>query len=100
VAPTSASATSERIWEKAFGASDRFELAVSTYGGNPIACGAALNAVEVLIRDGLVENARKMGEYVLQKLQDLKACHKVLLLTIIPSGFRNRQCKLRQTADE
>jgi putrescine aminotransferase len=78
VVPMSASATSAKIWEKAFGAEDRFDLAVSTYGGNPIACGAALKAVQILIRDGLVEHTREMGEYALRKLQDLKARHKVI----------------------
>jgi putrescine aminotransferase len=78
VAPMSASATRAEIWEKAFGAEDRFELSVSTYGGNPIACGAALKAVEVLIRDGLVENASEMGEYALENLQKLKVSHKVV----------------------
>ena len=78
VVPMSASATSAKIWEKAWGTSDRFDLMNSTYGGNPIACGAALKAVQILIRDRLVEHAREMGEYALQRLQDLKARHKVI----------------------
>jgi putrescine aminotransferase len=78
VVPMSASATSAKIWEKAFGAKDRFDLAVSTYGGNPIACGAALKAVQILIQDRLVEHTREMGEYALQRLQDLKARHKLI----------------------
>jgi len=78
VVPMSASATSANIWEKAWGAEDRFDLISSTYGGNPIACGAALKAVQILIRDGLVEHTREMGEYALRKLQDLKTRHKVI----------------------
>jgi len=78
VVPMSASATSAKIWEKAWGTSDRFDLMNSTYGGNPIACGAALKAVQILIRDGLVEHAREMGEHALQRLQDLKARHKAI----------------------
>jgi putrescine aminotransferase len=78
VVPMSASATSEKTWEKAFGASDRFDLSTSTYGGNPIACGAALKAVEILIRDALVEHSREMGEYALQKLQGVKARHDII----------------------
>jgi putrescine aminotransferase len=76
VIPMSASATSGKIWEKAWGAEDRFDLVCSTYGGNPIACAAALKAVQILIRDGLVEHTREMGEYALRKLQDLEARHK------------------------
>lgn len=34
----------------------------STYGGNALACKIALAALDVIINDGLVENAFKMGE--------------------------------------
>jgi len=34
----------------------------STYGGNPLACKIALAALDVIINDGLIENAFKMGE--------------------------------------
>jgi len=78
VIPISASATSANIWDRAYGAEDRCDLMNSTFGGNPIACAAALKALEILVRDGLVEHARQMGEYALQRLQDLKARHKAI----------------------
>ena len=34
----------------------------STYGGNPLACKVALASLNVIINEGLVENAFKMGE--------------------------------------
>lgn len=34
----------------------------STYGGNPLACKVALASLDVIISEGLVENAFKMGE--------------------------------------
>lgn len=34
----------------------------STYGGNPLACKIALAAIDVIISEGLIENAFKMGE--------------------------------------
>merc|ERR1712083_860326 len=34
----------------------------STYGGNPLACQVAKEALEVLRDENLVENSRKMGE--------------------------------------
>lgn len=34
----------------------------STYGGNPLACKIAKASLEVIINEGLVENAFKMGE--------------------------------------
>ena len=40
--------------------------------GNPKACAAAIKTIEILARDKVVEHGRKMGEYALQRLQDLK----------------------------
>lgn len=34
----------------------------STYGGNALACKIALASLDVIINDGLIENAFKMGE--------------------------------------
>jgi putrescine aminotransferase len=76
VLPISASVTSYEIWKKAYDQENSWESLISTFRGNPKACAAALKAIEILVRDGLVEHARKMGEYALQRLQDLKTRHK------------------------
>jgi putrescine aminotransferase len=76
VMPISASATSSEIWNKAYATGDRMSSLISTYRGNPKSCAAALKTIEILVRDGLAEHARKMGEYALQRLQDLKTRHK------------------------
>jgi len=44
----------------------------STFGGNPFACSAGLAVMDVLLNDGLVENSRVMGEYLMSKLMGLK----------------------------
>ena len=44
----------------------------STYGGNPIACAAALATLE-LIEGGLLDNARDVGELLLKGLRDIQA---------------------------
>jgi len=43
----------------------------STFGGNPLACAAGLAVMDVLLNDGLVENADKMGSYFMKKLLGL-----------------------------
>jgi len=43
----------------------------STFGGNPISCQAALTTIE-LLQEGLIENAGRMGEYLLSKLKGLQ----------------------------
>lgn len=50
----------------------------STFGGGPLACAAGLAVMDVLLNDGLIENAAKMGSYFKEKLQDLKAKHSII----------------------
>lgn len=38
----------------------------STFGGNPLACTAALTTIDVIERDGLMTNAEKIGERIRQ----------------------------------
>ncbi len=47
----------------------------STFGGNPLGCAVARAAVRVLIQEGMVENAEKMGNYFLSELQKVKSPH-------------------------
>jgi acetylornithine aminotransferase/acetylornithine/N-succinyldiaminopimelate aminotransferase len=43
----------------------------STFGGNPLACAAALTVLQVIERDGLVGHAAEMGEMLHGALEDL-----------------------------
>ncbi len=44
----------------------------STFGGNPLACAIARAALGVLVEEGMVENAEKMGTYFLDCLKQIK----------------------------
>ena len=46
-----------------------------TYGGNPIACAAALAAIEIIESEKLVERARHIGEILTTSLQAIAAKH-------------------------
>ncbi|TWP33050.1 4-aminobutyrate--2-oxoglutarate transaminase [Leekyejoonella antrihumi] len=49
-----------------------------TYAGNPVACAAALAAIAVIERDGLVERARAIEAQVLPRLRALAdGCHMI-----------------------
>jgi 4-aminobutyrate aminotransferase len=45
----------------------------NTFGGNPLACAAGLKTIEIIERDGLLENARRMGEHLSARLAGLAA---------------------------
>lgn len=46
-----------------------------TYGGHPVAAAAALANLDIMEREGLVENAARMGTLLLEGLNGLKARH-------------------------
>ena len=48
----------------------------TTFGGNHLACTAALAVLDVMEQEQLVENAREVGEYLLNKLQELQKNEK------------------------
>lgn len=41
----------------------------TTFGGNHLACAAAIAVAEIMLRDNLMDNAAKTGEYLLEKLR-------------------------------
>ncbi|KAB1441239.1 ornithine--oxo-acid transaminase [Pseudodesulfovibrio senegalensis] len=47
----------------------------STFGGNPLACAVAREALKVLTEENLVENAATMGNYFMQKLNAVHSPH-------------------------
>ena len=49
----------------------------NTYGGNPICCAAAIATLD-LVRGGLMQNAARMGEHFMLRLQELQARHAVI----------------------
>src|SRR5205823_1218202 len=49
-----------------------------TYGGNPLACAAALAVIDVMERDGLLERATRIGELMTGRLQDMAERHPLI----------------------
>jgi len=63
VVPIGAYVARPSVWNQAYGKAPL--LHTSTFGGSPLACAAALAALEVLFDEGLIENARLRGEQLL-----------------------------------
>jgi 4-aminobutyrate aminotransferase len=71
--PLGAFITSEEI-STAFKPGQHF----STFGGNLVNCAAGLATIEVLEKENLVDNARKVGELFIQRLRGLQDRHPSL----------------------
>ena len=80
----------------------------STFGGNPMACAVARMALKVLIEEGMIENAARMGAYAMDKLRVIDSPHikeirgKGLLIGIElrrEAGGARRFCEALQDKD-
>ena len=58
----------EEAWDSNNDANGMISTGV-TYAGHPVACAAGLAALEIVEKDKLAENAKKQGEYLMQKLK-------------------------------
>jgi 4-aminobutyrate aminotransferase-like enzyme len=52
--------------------------ASSSYGGNPMACAAALASTEVIEEEGLLAHAEHLGEVALRRMKQMQASHKII----------------------
>jgi 4-aminobutyrate aminotransferase len=50
----------------------------STYGGNPLAAVSALATLEVIEQEGILKQAWKTGEYILDALSEIQARHRTI----------------------
>ncbi|HEY7762566.1 MAG TPA: aminotransferase class III-fold pyridoxal phosphate-dependent enzyme [Actinomycetota bacterium] len=50
----------------------------STYGGSPVSCAAALATFDVIEREGLLDNARVVGDVLLEGLRGIAARHPIV----------------------
>lgn len=71
--PLSAVAASEEIMEGAWPGSQG-----GTYGGNALACAAALAVLDVIEEEGLTQNAAARGEQLMGRLRQIQQAHPVI----------------------
>ncbi len=75
VMPIGAFVSTAEIWQKMI--PNPF-IHTTTFGGNPLACAAAIAAIRVTLEEGLVEQAAEKGAYFLPKLQRLAGRYPIL----------------------
>jgi 4-aminobutyrate aminotransferase-like enzyme len=52
--------------------------ASTSYGGNPMACAAALACIQAIQEEGLLEQARRLEQYFVARLNQLKEAHPIV----------------------
>lgn len=50
----------------------------STFGGNPLACAVAREALKVIVEENLCERATELGDYLMARLQEIHSPHVAL----------------------
>jgi 4-aminobutyrate aminotransferase-like enzyme len=64
--------------------SDRYKDAINkisastSYGGNPMACAAALASIEVIEQEKLLAHALELGAYFDKRMEQMKAAHPII----------------------
>ncbi|OYD09060.1 putrescine aminotransferase [Paludifilum halophilum] len=84
IMPASATVATEEVFSSWF---ENPFLHTTTFGGNPLACAAALANINVLIEEELPARAESMGEYMLKGLQEAMKGHEDKVLEIRGKGL-------------
>jgi putrescine aminotransferase len=84
VMPIGATVATEAVFSKLF--ANPF-LHTTTFGGNPLACAAALATIDVVIEERLSERAEAMGTYMLEGLRRAVAGHRDIVPDVRGKGL-------------
>ncbi len=68
--PIGAAIASKKVSEAFMGDDSQFRHLI-TFGGNPVACAAAMANLDIMEGEGMVENSAEMGTYMYEQLQTL-----------------------------
>jgi adenosylmethionine-8-amino-7-oxononanoate aminotransferase len=70
--PLGAVIFSDRIWDAMASDGERWFTSGFTYSGHPVSCAAALKNLEIIEREGLLDQAARVGDYFLDRLGALE----------------------------
>ncbi|QIG50159.1 aspartate aminotransferase family protein [Nordella sp. HKS 07] len=65
--------TSQALFDRAYGNKNDCTLHSSTFSGLGASCAVAIETLNILQDEGLIENAERIGQYLSTRLHDLKA---------------------------
>lgn len=79
-----------------------YGLLGTTFGGNPLACAAALAVLEVYENENILDNVKETGQYLTEKLKEIKAVKNIRgrgLMIAIDFDFPIRELRQSLMAD-
>jgi 4-aminobutyrate aminotransferase/4-aminobutyrate aminotransferase/(S)-3-amino-2-methylpropionate transaminase len=71
--PVTATLYSDKIKDRMEGVSS-----ASSYGGNPVACAAALSCIEVMREEGMLDHVNRLGEFMLERLKKFEKDYTIV----------------------
>ncbi len=75
--PIGATIVAKEVAQKFEGGREEVLRHSYTFEGHPVACAAGITALDIMEREGLMENSAKMGKYLFDSLQSLRR-HRVV----------------------
>ena len=75
--PMAAAIATKEVADVFAGEENIFPMAL-TFGGHPVTAAAALKNIEIIEKEGMVQNSAETGAYYLEQLQDLEEEHPVI----------------------
>jgi len=84
IMPAGATIATEKVFANLF---ENPFLHTTTFGGNPLACAAAIASINVLIEEKLPERAATIGAYFIDKLRKIADCYENKILEVRGKGL-------------
>lgn len=85
VVPIAAMVARPKLWGRM--EENPFLLGSSTFGGNPLVCAGAIAGIHTILEEDIPGQAAEKGDYILSKLQDLKAQYNDILKEVRGKGL-------------
>lgn len=79
--------TSQALFDRAYGNKQNCNLHSSSFSGLGESCAVAIETLNILQDEGLIENAERMGRYLSMRLHDLKAKYPNQILDVRGRGL-------------